>query len=1105
VVFSLFHQLQFPGQIEELQSQFHDASMRHWFLSFNSQDLALMQGLETSLRRKDPQADIYFAPRTMRAGGFYMPELAKAVNEATAFVLLVGKNGLGPWQVIEYYEALDRRVKAHAQQTKAPDQGGELPEFPVVLVLLEGEPAPGLPFLRQLHWIVTPDPASERSIARLLDAAQGAGSTPGQLWRHTAPYRGLSAMTEADADFFFGRVDKTVEVINTLQAGRDKLPVLIGNSGVGKSSIAQAGVLSCLRRQSWPETANAGAWPAVFRDSRGWCFLTLRPGAEPIKALVEAFLETWRFDAGDPARIKQRNEWVELLLDENKNTDLSDLLDETERRHKELNLSKPPAFFLYIDQGEELYVRAEERQRRRFSEVLAHALGDPRLRAMLSMRADFFGDLQKDESLYAAHRLVSVPPLREMQLREVVNRPAELLAACFETDRLAGEIARRTAEESAKDAGALPLLSYLLDDMWSAMVRRGDGTLRLPPATMEIGGVLVERANSFLALNPRSEDALRGVLALKLATVREDGEPTRRRAFRSEFSEEEWRLVSELADYPNRLLVTATPEGGEAYAEVAHEAIFRRWEKLRNWITAEREFLAWKTGLEAACRAWKNTPDSTKTDALLMGASLTQAQNWRAKRGADLPGIDREFIDQSSKRDSKLRARARRLRAFVYVLLVGIIAGLVGLINQGYLKEQWNWYTIMRPYMLAQVQPYVLSSDAEGALKPRNTFRECAKDCPEMIVVRAGNFIMGSEKNEDGRFEDEGPQHFVAIKPFAASKFAVTFADWDACVSVGECPQVEDGGFGPREKMPVINVSWYQAQKYAEWFSKMTGRPYRLLTEAEWEYAARADKETAYYWGPEIGKGNANCRGCGSGWDGTAPVGSFAPNMFAVEAFEARVRQVNAVQVPRRSGIWCTPVAIVPDLLDPLIDVAMHVVKANGIRGLLPNVMLSAIGIAVIPSMLIELRFIVPERILRLAACTCSVLPLRLGQRAIFLACDPGQPPDVRPGFAPVHLGHRLAVIHEGIPVARTGLGLNADTPFVSGHLRFADREGPRDSYLSLGALGFRSILLGIRRAHYEGAGWDHHHRRTAVLTIPELRSPLCRLLLLNREHGRAH
>src|SRR5207237_6518636 len=139
------------------------------------------------------------------------------------------------------------------------------------------------------------------------------------------------------------------------------------------------------------------------------------------------------------------------------------------------------------------------------------------------------------------------------------------------------------------------------------MVRRGDGVLRLPAQAVELGGVLAERANAFLARHPEAEDRLRRLLTLKLATVREDGEPTRRRALRSEFSEEEWRLVSELADHPNRLLVTATPEGGETYAEVAHEAIFRRWDKLRYWIAAEREFLAWRNGLEAARRACQAT------------------------------------------------------------------------------------------------------------------------------------------------------------------------------------------------------------------------------------------------------------------------------------------------------------------------------------------------------------------------------------------------------------------------------------------------------------------------------------------------------------------
>ena len=139
-------------------------------------------------------------------------------------------------------------------------------------MLLDGVPAPGLPFLRQLHWIVAADPASEQSIAQIMDAAAGGGTVPGELWRYTAPYRGLAAMEEKDSDYFFGRDDKTIEVIRSLEALPDRLPVLLGNSGVGKSSLAQAGVLASLMRQAWPETAkDARPHGRAFQESRTWC------------------------------------------------------------------------------------------------------------------------------------------------------------------------------------------------------------------------------------------------------------------------------------------------------------------------------------------------------------------------------------------------------------------------------------------------------------------------------------------------------------------------------------------------------------------------------------------------------------------------------------------------------------------------------------------------------------------------------------------------------------------------------------------------------------------------------------------------------------------
>jgi hypothetical protein len=205
---------------------------------------------------------------------------------------------VGPWQVLEYDEALDKWAKSPSG-------------FPLIVILLEGQTAPGLPFLRRLHWIITPDPSSEKDVGRLFDATSGSGSSRSDLWRYTSPYRGLAAMEEKDSDYFFGRKRETVDVLSALADAPDRLPLLIGNSGVGKSSLAQAGVLAALKRQAWPEEAHARSeWPAVFQDSRQWCFLSLKPGADPLKALVETFLDTWQFAATDPERVtRQHGGW----------------------------------------------------------------------------------------------------------------------------------------------------------------------------------------------------------------------------------------------------------------------------------------------------------------------------------------------------------------------------------------------------------------------------------------------------------------------------------------------------------------------------------------------------------------------------------------------------------------------------------------------------------------------------------------------------------------------------------------------------------------------------------------------------------------------------
>ena len=169
-------------------------------------------------------------------------------------------------------------------------------------------------------------------------------------------------------------------------------------------------------------------------------------------------------------------------------------------------------------------------------------------------------------------------------------------------------------------------------------------------------------------------------------------------------------------------------------------------------------------------------------------------------------------------------------------------------------------------------------------LNPGDKFRDCP-ECPEMVVVPSGSFMMGSPESESGRYDAEGPVHRVTIaRPFAVGVYEVTFDEWDACVSDRGC-----GGYRPddrnwgRGNHPVFDVSWNDAKAYVRWLSGKTGQEYRLLSEAEWEYAARAGTRTKYWWGDSIGRGRANCNtDCGDSYGGAAPVGSFSANPYGL-------------------------------------------------------------------------------------------------------------------------------------------------------------------------------------------------------------------------------
>jgi hypothetical protein len=477
-----------------------------------------------------------------------------------------------------------------------------------------------------------------RQLTRIALDAQG-----GFDWDASrAPYPGLSPFGEEDAAIYFGRdedIRRLIEQLNARRAqGGAKLIALLGSSGSGKSSLLQAGVI-----------------PRLKRDHGNWIVIPpFRPKSAPLNELALALAA-----AGGPG-----TDWRKLRGDlEGKN--VRRVLDDLARDIRMRAGANQAQILISIDQGEELFSTADTGETALFLYVISEAMsGDAPFIGLIGLRSDFLEKLQLADDLNVKFLEFSLGPLPLGRVAEIIYGPARVAGL-----RVEDAFVQQAVHDAEAD-DALPLLAFALRQLYDRSTGEkylslqeyqalGDAQAGLSPLENAVrqaaDGVL-----SGLKPEPEAEMALKEAFVPAMVRVNDRGEYVRQSAKWDELPAKAYPLLQGLVDA--RLLVV---HGNPRMVEVAHEALLRKWPRLRGWLDEAREFLIGKQQLENDLLDWESAADADKSATLLTGLKLSRMRAWLTERPHQLTPQMRAFGQASIEQAEAEQKRKQRQRRIV--------------------------------------------------------------------------------------------------------------------------------------------------------------------------------------------------------------------------------------------------------------------------------------------------------------------------------------------------------------------------------------------------------------------------------------------------------